>query len=190
MHESELAKISPAKKAAGATLGEGAFPVTEKTACARLGIGREHLRVRRDYFLAQGLHWELIENRVFYSAIGLQLLVGTREAALPAVSEKNAATPARRPVALLAEKSAPRLVFEGKLLVWGMPGYNRRLLTAYLPGADPSNPMQLVTCLVQDNRNFLRGMALPGPGREVKAIPGREGQFELLGACPRWRGRW
>ena len=86
------------------------------------------------------------------------------------------------------EKNAAGSEFGGVLLAWGTPGYNPHLLSAYVPGQDPNDPMNLVKVTVRNNRNFLRGMTLPGPGRKLVQTGDRA--FDLVGACPRWRGKW
>ena len=69
------------------------------------------------------------------------------------------------------------------LLAWAMPQKNPRLLTAYKPDTDPTNPTQLLTVNVRANHNFMRGMKLRC--RRVSA-----GVYDLVGPLPRWKGRW
>lgn len=168
------------------------FEIRETRLCAELGVSKDELRRRRQYFLVEGVHWAYVAKRVLFAQKGAQILRGTRKALLPPAGEKGASTAdSERPrpaLALLPEKTAPAAVFAGRLIAWAMPRHNVRLVVAYLPGTDPQNPLHLVSCLVRDNRHFLRGMEIPGPGRRVALIG--EGRFELVGAVPRWRGRW
>lgn len=169
------------------------FEIREAQLCAELQVSKDELRRRREYFLIEGHHWQYVKKRVLLSPIGAQILRGTRAAVVP----KNAPTAdcgARRPVlALLNEKNPPAVKFAGRLVAWAMPERNERLVVCYVPGADPNNPLNLVSLRVRSNRNFLRGMAVPaekGPGAGVAVKGVSEGVYELSGACPRWRGRW
>lgn len=81
-------------------------------------------------------------------------------------------------------KNAPPFVFAGELVVWSMPKVNRQLVIAYVPGNDPTNPLNLVSVLVKHNENFLRGMKL----NRIRHVEGN--RYELEGPCPRRRGKW
>jgi hypothetical protein len=70
-----------------------------------------------------------------------------------------------------------------ELQVWNAPPINRHLLICHAPGEDGSNPMNLVSVAVRDNRNFLKKMA-------VRARRVSDRRFALEGPCPRWRGKW
>lgn len=70
-----------------------------------------------------------------------------------------------------------------ELEVWSAPAINRHLLICHAPAADGSNPMNLVSVGVRDNRNFLKKMA-------VRARRVSDRRFALEGPCPRWRGKW
>lgn len=168
------------------------FHIRENALCAQLGMSKDELRLRRQHFLVQGQHWDYVNKRVLLSSVAAQILRGTAACLLPADLQKNAATAdsvrPRPPAALLLEKNPPTVAFTGALLAWSVPNHNHRLLIAHLPETDPTNPMNLVTCLVRSNLNFLRGMKLPGPGRQVHQLD--QGRYELLGECPRYRGRW
>ena len=69
------------------------------------------------------------------------------------------------------------------LQVWSVPSVNRQILICHAPGADGTDPTQLVCVAVRTNSNFLKGM--PVRARRVTAT-----RFLLEGPCPRWRGRW
>lgn len=190
-----------------------AFHIREAVVCGQLQMSKDEVRHRREHFLTQGKHWELIDKRVQYSAIGLEVLLGTRTAVLPpdrpgrGNDDKRPAAgdsaPARKPVALLLEKNPTRsrLEFKGKLIVWAAPPRNTKVVVCYLPGSDPYNPLNLVALRVRDNSNFLRGMEVPPearpgkplpPGPQVKVTPvkDRDDVFDLSGPTPRQRGRW
>lgn len=168
------------------------FEIRESHVCAELGLSLDEVRRRRMALLEKGVHWDYVKKRVLLTRKGAWLLRCTREAVLPPPDAKNGAQgdsePPRRVLALLPEKTAPRIEFTGELIVWSTPARNFRLVVAYVPGQDPLNPMNLVSVTVRDNRNFLKGMKIPGPGRRLHQTG--ETSFDLQGACPRWRGRW
>jgi len=69
------------------------------------------------------------------------------------------------------------------LEVWAVPVKNPRIVIAYAPGTDPSNPHNLVTVQVRDNRTFMLKTRL-------KASPtDREKVYDLVGSIPKWRGQ-
>lgn len=83
-------------------------------------------------------------------------------------------------------KKTPPAPGEGQaltLVAWAMPVTNTRLLVAYKPGADPTDPTKLVSVMVRSNVNFMKGM-------ELTATPVRAGVYDLVGTCPRMKGRW
>lgn len=172
------------------------FEIRETQLCAQLSLSKDELRRRRLVLLVQGTHWDYIDKRVLLNELGAEILRHTRESYVWSAELgdrlTNAATAdceaLKGPKGLLLEKNPPAIIFNGKLLVWAVPRRNPRLVIAYLPGTDPANPLNLVTCLVRDNALFLRGMELPGPGRQVRQID--EQRYELQGAPPRYRGRW
>jgi hypothetical protein len=173
---------------------DGLFTIRENRLCAELGISVDELRRRRQLFrLQEGVHFAYVKKRVMLSEVGALVLRGTIGLKIPAHFEGEPATAnsERTPgtvAGLLLEKNPPPIEFTGKLIAWAAPVSNPRLLIAYLPGTDPSNPLNLVTVMVRSNTNFLQGMELPGPGRVINQL--RDNHFELQGACPRWRGRW
>ena len=69
------------------------------------------------------------------------------------------------------------------LLAWRSPMGNPRLLVAHKPELDPNNPNHLVSVLVGNNRNFMRGMKLKARHREGII-------YDLEGPLPRGRGSW
>ena len=96
---------------------------------------------------------------------------------------------------LPAKKNAAPVLDDGKktprpdevktvvLLAWAMPAVNTRLLVAYLPGSDPTNPNNLVSVNVRSNFNFMKHMKL-------NASFVNNGVYDLVGPLPRWKGRW
>lgn len=191
-------KISSQKKSAEKK-PTPVFEVRETTLCAQLQMSKNELRRRRQYFLVQGQHWDLVDNRVMLSRIGADILRGTKDAVVPAETAADASgaeVGAKKvPIALLCERNPKPVKFEGKLVVWSMPGHNKRVVVCHLPGTDPYNPLNLVALRVKDNAHFMRGMVIPDkkpPGNkvEVRPVGDREDTYELLGPIPRWKGRW
>jgi hypothetical protein len=178
------------------------FEVRENQVCAELGVSKDELRRRRQYFLVEGQHWGIVNKKVLLSRVGAEILRGTREAEVPGRPDVRTsagdAGAKRAVVGLLLERNPRPVEFAGRLIVWGMPGHNRRVVVCYVPGTDPTNPMNLVTLSVRDNGNFMKGMEVPpvvkpgqaGSGVTVVKVKEREDRFELLGQCPRWKGRW
>lgn len=172
------------------------FEIRENQLCAQLGLSKDTVRHRRLILLVQGAHWDYIDKRVLLNALGAEILRGTARSAFWAFTEPGQANGSatadcgapRAIKGLLPEKNPPPVSFIGKLTVWQVPKHNLHLVIAYLPGTDPCNPLNLVTCLVRSNLNFLRGQEMPGPGREVKQLD--EQRYELMGEPPRHRGRW
>ena len=81
-----------------------------------------------------------------------------------------------------AKKSVPVDPFT-VLMVWRVPVKNARIVIAYLPGTDPSNPNNLVTVNVSDNRTFMLNTRL----RASKTT--HEKVYNLVGSIPKWRGQ-
>jgi hypothetical protein len=94
------------------------------------------------------------------------------------IGKKNSAPPAP-PV----KKPAPAEQTTVQLLSWQPAKKNPRLLTAYKPGTDPTNPNNLVTVNVAANHNFMPHMRL-----QVRQTSERI--YDLVGPLPRWKGRW
>ena len=96
----------------------------------------------------------------------------------PIVPEKKAApTP---PPAEAAPKATGAMT---ELLTWSAPTINRKIVVAYLPGTDPTDPTKLVTVNVRANWNFMKGMRL-------RANKVSDTVYDLVGPLPRWKGRW
>ena len=92
-------------------------------------------------------------------------------------------TGARPEAAAPAKKNAPPGPATVPLIAWMNPPVNTRLLVAYRPDTDPSNPNNLVTVNVRSNVLFMRGMRL-------NASFVKTGIYDLVGPLPRWRGKW
>ena len=69
------------------------------------------------------------------------------------------------------------------LLAWQPSKKNPHLLTAYMPGTDPTNPNNLVTVNVKANFNFM-------PRMKLRVRKAGVNIYDLVGPLPRWKGRW
>ena len=69
------------------------------------------------------------------------------------------------------------------LLAWRAPEKNARLLIAYKPGTDPTNPNNLVSVNVRSNVNFR-------PHMKLRVTHSQGTTYDLVGPLPRWRGKW
>lgn len=69
------------------------------------------------------------------------------------------------------------------LVVWAVPVKNPRIVIAYLPGTDPSNPNNLVTVQVRDSHTFMLNTRLKATQTD------RDKVYNLVGSIPKWRGQ-
>ncbi len=70
-----------------------------------------------------------------------------------------------------------------ELEVYFIPPMHTGLLICHLPGADGTNPMELVNVTVGSNVNFMKKMRL-----RARRKPGEGKSFTMEGRLPRWRG--
>lgn len=156
--------------------------VTESSLCGIFGVSRNRLRDLRQKALAYGADWNLEKKRVVYKGCGVEkirviLMLPPEKIAPPGSSAQPEALPALpEPETLLVLK--PMLT-------------NKRLILAYRPGTDPSLLTNQIRVRVKDSKNFIR--FVDGKPMELRArriVGGAEDHFELVGACPRRRGRY
>jgi len=98
-------------------------------------------------------------------------------------SKKNAAPATAAAPPGPGTKPGPDPAPTEALLAWHRPLKNPRLLIAYHPGTDPTNPNNLVSVNVRNNLNFL-------PHMKLRVTRASDKVFNLVGPLPRWRGRW
>lgn len=110
-------------------------------------------------------------------------LKSVKDAASALLPKKNAASAPPAPKPDAAKKTGPDPKPTVTLLVWAAPTMNERLVVAYKPTDDPTNPNNLVSVSVRSNRHFLRYMKL-----QANFVEGT--RYDLVGPLPRWRGRW
>lgn len=176
----------PQKNAAEKTCPPDGFPHGETASAHAVGKSRDDCRELRKQ-LTRGTDWEYGEKHaVFLSDGGLARL---RELAQPSATTPDVQTPpAAPPTPPDAEKATSvaataAAAANAKLIAWKSPMLNRRLLIAYRPGDDPTNPLKLVNVSVSDNGNFMRG-------DEITAAHVKGNHFNLVGPCPRYRGEF
>lgn len=165
---------TPPKKIAGQKIAP-VFDAREDRLAREWNVPPEAVRAARAT-LKRGAHWEVVNKAVALSAEGLALL--REKLGLPATAPNPDARTPRRIAGLLGP-----VPFDGKLIVWATPAKNTRLVIAYKPGTDPTNPLNLVSVRVRENQNFLRGM-------EIQARHIEHTSYEHEGPCPRTRGRY
>lgn len=168
------------------------FHHRESHVAGRLGISRDYIRELRGKLLKEGEHWAHQHRRVELSDEAVQLLAQACNSSLapgdlaetPAPPRPFHAGPSSVKRLLIGPPGNPGLVqLEVKLKAWESP-VNRAILLAYLPGTDPRNRQNHVRVRVQSNANFVKHM-------EFKArLLSPPDFYELIGPCPRDRGRW
>jgi hypothetical protein len=126
-----------------------------------VGVAREHLReMRAAGVLVQGRHWRKDGRHVVFTEEG-------REAACAALGVSDAG---------MEEIAAPGAAGAEKKGVVASFTRNDRILMAEVEG-------EVVRVAVNSARNFVVGMEIPVVRRQ-------EDLFDLVGRCPRGRGRW
>lgn len=159
-------------------MGEPPFIHSETKMAARLGLSRDETRALRQQYLTKWTHWKLVKRRVYLTEEAVHLLL-SKKGLPPPTPSINAALPqnAARPRQLLL--MAP---FEGELVVWNVC-HNTRILLAIFPQDHADNPQTIVRIMVKSNKNFVAKM-------KVRARHIEKDLYELVGACPRWRGKY
>lgn len=141
--------------------------VSEVALALELGLSRDGLAEMRKVHCVQGVDWELVKREVRLSLVAaerLKALVGCPDSE----NKKN------------GQDGDPGAILEPVLLVVTRGARNARILMAKKKegGAE-------VRVRVRSNVNFMAGM-------EIRATPHPEYDdfFDLVGRCPRQRGRW
>jgi|GEM_PF-1302735 len=148
---------------------EAAFPFDECDVAERVGLARDLIRKIRQEKMTEGVHWILKKKRVFLSAPALKLLADRIDASIEPPTQEVSPEPANA-------KN------EAVLCAWMSPT-NTRILEAYVKGTDPKKRENIVRVRVKSNINFTRGL-------EFKAKHVQADLYDLIGACPRSRGRF
>ena len=154
------------------------FDRVEAHVAGSLGICRDHIRHLRQTFLTEGVHWAYVKKRVMLSEAALSILAQKKALPYPTTEFSEKA----QGEAVAAQRLLLPAPFKGTLVAWSSPK-NSRILLAYPPGTDPQNRLNLVRVRVRSNENFVRGM-------EFQAQHVNEDLYDLVGSCPRWRGKF
>lgn len=139
-----------------------------------LGPSRNELRRLRGIHLTEGIDWIVEKRRVVWTFSGVEKIraVLTLPPAPTAPEAASAvATTLPAPVTLLVHNA--RLV-------------NNKLILAYAPGTDPSDPKNILRVRVRSSENFMR--FVHGKPMEIKARHLDADYYELAGQCPRRKG--
>lgn len=160
------------------------FPHVERELAEAYGLAPDALKQVR-HTLQRGAHWDLVKGLVCYNDAGRTAL----ETALGIASQKNPpADPAPTPptaqgpadsppnTAAAPKKFAQPAAGEVRTLVAVAKVRNRRILKA-------RDQDRVAWVRVKDSKNFRPGMQL-----QAAFISGE--QWELVGRCPRWNGKY
>jgi hypothetical protein len=176
------------------------FPHAERDLAAAYGLASDRLKeVRTGQHLKRGEHWDLVKGLVCYNAAGKAAL----ETALNIASEKNTpesapgagetppspVTPPEQPLSPpdSAPNDPPPEPPPAKNFVAPLPGEERTLVCIatvrnrhQLKARDED---RLAWVRVRDSKNFRPGMKF-----QARFLQGE--QWELVGRCPRWGGKF
>lgn len=163
------------------------FTILEKDLCERIGINRDIFREFRLKHLTEYADWEINAGQVFLSEdaakktlrhIELQI---TQDTPQDMSSSGKASTHPSEPLMGALKQSAlfPDEKRQVSLMVCTLYR-NPRIIGALNP-EDPDKKVLRVR--VKNSKNFIKGMKIPC--RHVK-----NDLWDLVGRCPRSRGRW
>jgi len=157
-----------------------------------LGLSRDIVREAREKLL-EGEDWETAGNRVVLTDDGVMRLLEALGVDLP---KKRARVPGGLTIASLLDLSRldPLTAVQGEdsavkgklyqLEAVSSPRNSKILMARHLEKDAPGETIEgLVRVQVRDNSNFVDGMILVAMWIE-------QDLWELVGRCPRFRGRW
>lgn len=159
------------------------FTHWESKVAGRLGLSRDTMRALRTEHLVYLADWETISGRICLTddAVG-------KIAAVLRLPPVDAAPPISNAE---TEKSAPSEATgtTTRLLVWNAKMKNRRIIEAYAVGTNPSLRQNILRVRVKNADNFLR-VGYDGKPMELPVVHVQADLYELVGPCPRKKGRW
>lgn len=179
------------------------FEYAEAEAVRVLGINQVNFRaVRKSVGLIEGEDWRKVENRVMYTAEGLKKAVHVMSG-LKGQEKLSRVNAAHGPdwvemcrlvppeLQESGKNSAPgetqlkgnELVLRSSVIVPAVVTrffMNKRILEAEIL---KNGKMERVRVRVKSSENFVRKM-------KIKIRPRSATMYELVGRCPRYRGRW
>jgi hypothetical protein len=159
------------------------FTHWESKVAGRLGLSRDTMRALRAEHLVYLADWETISGRICLTEDAVGKIAAVLRlppvAALPTVSTSE------------TEKSAPSEATgtATRLLVWNAKMKNRRILEAYAAGTNPALRQNILRVRVKNADNFLR-VGYDGKPMELPVVHVQADLYELVGPCPRKKGRW
>lgn len=156
----------------------------EERLAARLGVSRELLRTFRDENLTEGQQWTMAGREVAYSEAGVRMLLTHLGARL---REKRPQGPGGLTIQGLLEEArledATEAVDEKKAAGPVEDELTVQALTRNGQIVMATRGEELVRVRVRESRHFVPGMRMTC--RHLQAD-----LWELVGRCPRFRGRW
>jgi hypothetical protein len=159
------------------------FTQWESKVAGRLGLSRDMMRALRTAHLVEHVDWLTISGRICLTeeAVG-KIAAGLR---LPPVADAATISTAE------TEKSAPGEATgtTARLLVWNSKMKNRRIIEAYAVGTNPSLRQNILRVRVKNADNFMR-VGYDGKPMELPVVHVQADLYELVGPCPRKKGRW
>jgi hypothetical protein len=159
--------------------------ISEESVAKKLGLTRVALASIRKEMLLQGQDWLMDGRWVMITESGQDKLfnkLGINGAVQPVDSGRNGGEQDVAGLGLpVPDGSIPS---EPVTLVVNSlrPPRNRRIIEAYNPNSPSGKTFRVQ---VRDNQNFV-------PGMEIRAKPHETypDVYELIGRCPRYRGKW
>lgn len=160
--------------------GDGVMPplfnVRESGVCSRLGLNKDELRAIRRSALTEGADWIQHKKRICYSQAGVEKVAAVVGGQASTLEQKAAGSAIAQEIAAIKE---PVLV---EVLVLRQTRH-KQILEGYFPDTDPNDIAKRIRIRVRDGRNFTKGMA-------VRVEHLGADLYQLVGRCPRSKGRW
>lgn len=163
----------------------------ESHVAGRLGISRDTIREMRNAHLVEDADWKSVRNIICLTDVA----AGKIAAALSLPAPATAVSPEKAAEMLVAEKDAATATTGAglvdlieELCVWRLTK-NPHIIEAFAPGTDPMHRQNILRVRVKNAANFCR---VGGDGKPMM-LPARHVQvdlYELVGPCPRRKGRW
>lgn len=166
------------------------FKHFEGEVAKRLGVSREEIRSLRMEHLLAGVDWILEKNRVALADSGVEKiaallspLTATERAVEPTMDLAAAVIQEATQAAAEAAGDVPVV-----LHVWRQTR-NPKIIEAFRPGTDPMLRENVVRVRVKSSENFCR-VGGDGKPMELPVVHLQSDLYELVGRCPRRKGRW
>ena len=156
------------------------FEISEKEAAEQIGVPQEKLKEIRDG-LERGKDWNIVRGAILLTKTAVATVLGKLGlkdvADLPEKKDPPPAT-TPEPVPPASVQMAMQRPGTEAILVMARKWRNSRIVGAHRQGST-----EILRVRVKDNENFVLGMEIPA--RHVA-----QDLWELVGKCPRRRGKW